>query len=90
MVARSIVCLVAASALCSQPVAARDGLRLTVNPIRRVVTMLQQMTNKVEAEGKKEKALFDKFMCYCDTGVADLEQVISAAENKNSTAGKLH
>jgi len=82
MVARSIACLVAASALLSQPVAARDGLRLTVNPIRRVVTMLQQMTNKIEAEGKKEKVLFEKFMCYCDTGVADLEQAIAAAETK--------
>jgi chromosome segregation ATPase len=82
MVARSIACLVATSVLLSQPVAARDGLRLTVNPIRRVVTMLQQMTNKIEAEGKKEKALFDKFMCYCDTGVADLEKAIAAAETK--------
>jgi len=82
MVARSIACLVAASTLLSQPVAARDGLRLTVNPIRRVVTMLQQMTNKIEAEGKKEKVLFEKFMCYCDTGVADLEQAIAAAETK--------
>jgi len=82
MVARSIVCLVATSVLLSQPVAARDGLRLTVNPIRRVVTMLQQMTNKIEAEGKKEKALFEKFMCYCDTGVADLAAAIAAAETK--------
>jgi len=82
MVARSVARLVATSVLLSQPVAARDGLRLTVNPIRRVVTMLQQMTNKIEAEGKKEKALFEKFMCYCDTGVADLEQAISAAETK--------
>jgi chromosome segregation ATPase len=82
MVARSVTCLVATSVLLSQPVAARDGLRLSVNPIRRVVTMLQQMTNKIEAEGKKEKALFEKFMCYCDTGVADLQQAISAAETK--------
>jgi len=74
--------LVATSALLSQPVAARDGLRLTVNPIRRVVTMLQQMTNKIEAEGKKEETLFEKFMCYCDTGVADLEKAIAAAETK--------
>jgi len=82
MVARSIACLVAASALVSQPVAARDGLRLTVNPIRRVVTMLQQMTNKIEAEGKNEKVLFEKFMCYCNTGVADLQAAIDAAETK--------
>jgi cytochrome c5 len=37
----------------------------TVNPIRKVVNMLQAMQKKVEAEGEKEKELFDKFMCYC-------------------------
>jgi hypothetical protein len=52
------------------------------NPIRKVVTMLQQMQNKVEAEGKKEKELFDKFMCYCTTGADDLAQSIDAANVK--------
>jgi septal ring factor EnvC (AmiA/AmiB activator) len=74
------LCLLAGLTL--QPVAARDGLRLTANPIRRVVTMLQQMQNKITAEGKKEEALFEKFMCYCKNGVGDLEQAIDAAETK--------
>ena len=52
------------------------------NPIRKVVTMLQQMQNKVTAEGKKEKELFDKFMCYCTTGADDLAQSINAADTK--------
>jgi len=55
---------------------------LTVNPIRKVVTMLQMMTNKVEAQGELEQELFDKFMCYCKTGVADLEKAIADAEEK--------
>jgi len=46
------------------------------------VTMLQQMQNKVTAEGKKEKELFDKFMCYCTTGADDLANSIGAAGNK--------
>ena len=29
------------------------------NPIRKVVTMLQMMQNKVKAEGEKEQELFD-------------------------------
>merc|ERR1719265_792485 len=74
------LCLLAGLTL--QPVAARDGLRLTVNPIRRVVTMMQQMTNKITAEGKKEEALFEKFMCYCKNGVGDLQAAIDAAEVK--------
>jgi len=61
---------------------AGSGLKVSVNPIRRVVTMLQQMTNKIEAEGKKEEELFEKFMCYCKTGKGDLEQSISDAETK--------
>ena len=52
------------------------------NPIRKVVTMLQQMQNKVTAEGKKEKELFDKFMCYCTTGADDLAASIGAADTK--------
>jgi len=46
------------------------------------VTMLQQMQNKVTAEGKKEKELFDKFMCYCTTGADDLAASIGASDTK--------
>jgi len=55
---------------------------LTVNPIRRVVTLLQNMQKKVEVEGKKEKELFEKFMCYCKNGLGDLKQAIQANEAK--------
>merc|ERR1719223_1769859 len=40
------------------------------------------MAKKVESEGKRELELFDKFMCYCDTGKADLQRSIDAAEAK--------
>jgi len=66
--------------------AVADGasLRATsgVNPIRKVVTMLQMMTNKVEEDGKKSKELFDKFMCYCDTAEATLGASIEEASNR--------
>jgi chromosome segregation ATPase len=52
------------------------------NPIRKVVTMLQDMEAKVKAEGKKQEAAYEAFMCYCKTGVSDLEASISAAEAK--------
>jgi chromosome segregation ATPase len=52
------------------------------NPIRRVVTMLQAMSNKVVAEGKKEQELFDKFMCYCTNGADELAQSIKDADTK--------
>jgi len=54
----------------------------TANPIRRVVTMLQEMQVKVSEEGEKEKALFDKFMCYCKTAGGDLEASIKEGKAK--------
>jgi hypothetical protein len=59
-----------------------DQSNAAANPIRKVVTMLQKMQKKVEAEGEKEKELFDKFMCYCKTGVGDLSKSIGDANTK--------
>jgi len=52
------------------------------NPIRKVVNMLQMMQKKIAAEGEKEKALFEKFQCYCKTSGGDLQESISAASTK--------
>merc|ERR1719287_353063 len=52
------------------------------NPIRRVVTMMQDMQKKIIAEGERDEELFEKFMCYCKSGGADLTASITAAENK--------
>merc|ERR1719460_1491545 len=41
--------------------------------------MLQNMQKKVEAEGEKEKELFDKYMCYCKTSGGDLSKSIADA-----------
>jgi peptidoglycan hydrolase CwlO-like protein len=60
-----------------------EKVRLNVNPIRRVVTMLQNMQKKVAEEGKKEEELFDKFMCYCKNGKGALQASIETAKNTN-------
>jgi len=52
------------------------------NPIRKVVTMLQNMQKKVAAEGEKKEAMFDKFMCYCKNADSTLGQAISDAGTK--------
>merc|ERR1719160_8195 len=52
------------------------------NPIRKVVTMLQMMVKKIEAEGVKEKEMYDKFMCYCNTADATLGKSIQDADTK--------
>jgi len=53
-----------------------------VNPIRRVVTMLQNMQKKVEEEGKRDEELFEKFMCYCKDGIPKLEKSVADATEK--------
>merc|ERR1719453_1289214 len=70
---------------CLGEVSAREAgkVTLTVNPIRRVVNMLQGMQTKVEEEGKKEEDLFNKFMCYCKNGKGALESSIEQAKQTN-------
>merc|ERR1719240_1979451 len=60
--------------------AAASATELHANPIRKVVTMLQDMQKSVEVEGKKEEDLFEKFMCYCSNGDGALKS--SIAEGK--------
>ena len=52
------------------------------NPIRRVVTMLQNMQTKVREEGEVEEDLYKKFMCFCDgntKGMTDKSKAAKAA-----------
>jgi len=67
---------------CSPALAAGAEQKAALNPIRKVVNLLQSMQKKVEQEGKDELELYNKFMCYCKTGGGDLGASISAAEDK--------
>jgi len=62
----------------------RSDTEVLANPIRKVVTMLQSMQAKVQEEGEKEAALYEKFMCYCKTAGGDLTASIAAAETSIS------
>merc|ERR1719498_1693005 len=44
--------------------------------------MMQALQAKVEAEGAKEKELFDKYMCYCKNAGGTLAKSIADAEAK--------
>merc|ERR1712129_630245 len=68
-------------------VGSRESVTALANPIRKVVTMLQSMQAKVEEEGEKEKALFDKYMCYCKTAGGDLSASIADAGSSISELG---
>merc|ERR1740121_3138435 len=58
-----------------------------VNPVRKVVTLLQMMQKKVTQEGEKEKELYEKFRCYCKNGGGALQASISDAEAKIPQVG---
>mmetsp|Transcript_40416 Transcript_40416/g.85388 ORF Transcript_40416/g.85388 Transcript_40416/m.85388 type:complete len:658 (+) Transcript_40416:95-2068(+) len=58
------------------------GASSSMNPIRRVVSMLQMMQKKVENEADEAKALHTKFMCYCDTNEAKMSKKIQENEEK--------
>merc|ERR1719453_2461514 len=55
---------------------------LSVNPIRKVVTMLQNMQKKIAAEGAKKEKMFDQYMCYCSNADETLGKSIADAETK--------
>lgn len=64
-------------------VAIREGEAARgVNPIRKVVNLLEGMLKKVEAEGEEEQKLHEAAMCACKKGIADLENTIAANTEK--------
>jgi chromosome segregation ATPase len=46
------------------------------NPIRRIVTMLQNMQVEIEKEGEESKEMYEKFMCFCETNLAQTTKEI--------------
>jgi septal ring factor EnvC (AmiA/AmiB activator) len=75
MASMKVVAVVLLCALCT--VAATE-----VNPIRKVVTMLQNMQTKITAEGAKKEKMFEQYMCYCQNADGTLGKSISDAETK--------
>lgn len=60
------------------------------NPIRKIVNLMQNMVKEIEVEGAKEKDLFDKFMCFCENGAADLLKSANDAKAENEAATSKH
>jgi septal ring factor EnvC (AmiA/AmiB activator) len=57
-------------------------MQVEANPIRKVVTLLQDMQKELEAEGKKEEDLYDKFMCYCEGNTDEMSKTADEAATK--------
>merc|ERR1719272_2867122 len=54
--------------------------RTEENPMRRIITMLQDMQKEVEREGEVEKQLFEKALCACEGGEAELDKTIADSQ----------
>merc|ERR1719331_3297946 len=86
----SISAVIAALLLAGCVHAESSQQTLLANPIRKVVTMLQDMQKTVESEGEKEKKLFDEFMCYCNNGAGSLDAAIqTSAAAIDSLTGRI-
>merc|ERR1719446_740044 len=62
--------------------ASKSQAQLHMNPIRKVVMMLQNMQLKIAAEGEKKEKMYDKYMCYCKNADTTLAKSIADAEEK--------
>jgi len=60
--------------------------KVQVNPIRKIVVMMENMQKEIEAQQAKDQELYDKFMCFCDNGAADLLKTASDAEAAGKAA----
>jgi hypothetical protein len=60
--------------------AATADMQTGANPIRKIVTLLQNMQKEIEGEGAKEQELFDKFMCFCSGNNGDLTKKAADAK----------
>merc|ERR1719428_2434754 len=53
-----------------------QGIEVTVNPIRKITAMLEDMQKELTREKEMEAETFEKAMCACETGKADLKKAI--------------
>jgi len=60
----------------------RADAEYAANPIRKVVTMMQNMQKKITAEGAKKEKAFDAYMCYCNNADGTLGKSIADAQTK--------
>jgi septal ring factor EnvC (AmiA/AmiB activator) len=86
MAARSVVGTAALAFLLAFASVSAEKTKANVNPIRKITGLMENMQKEIEAEGAKEQVLYDKFMCFCDNGAADLLKAANEATAQNKAA----
>jgi len=57
--------------------------RERVNPVKRVVNLLNKMKSELDAEAAKDSEMYDKMVCWCETNEKEKTQAIADAEAKD-------
>eukprot|EP00428_Durinskia_dybowskii_P008343 CAMPEP_0170302440 /NCGR_PEP_ID=MMETSP0116_2-20130129/51502_1 /TAXON_ID=400756 /ORGANISM="Durinskia baltica, Strain CSIRO CS-38" /LENGTH=82 /DNA_ID=CAMNT_0010554307 /DNA_START=23 /DNA_END=267 /DNA_ORIENTATION=+ len=57
-------------------------LAAAVTPVEKVVELLENLSKKVEQEGKDEAAAYDKFACFCKEQMDDKTYQIEKSDEK--------
>merc|ERR1719262_1353169 len=61
---------------------AANGAVQKVNPVQKVIALLERMQSEVQEEGKAEAAAYDKFACFCkDTADSKLHSITKGHEH---------
>jgi len=74
--------LLSVAIACPVALASEQTSLSNANPIRKVVTMLQNLEAKVQGEAEKERELHEKYMCYCKNAGGTLGKSIADAETR--------
>jgi len=82
-----IVASAVAGAECTSATATESSMRVGINPVRKVVTLLQSIVKKVEKEGKEAEDLHEQFVCECNKNQASLQKAIEQGQTAGSDQG---
>jgi len=62
------------------PPQATSAISATSSPIRKVVTLIQEMEVQVEKDGRLDEEAYDKYACWCATTKAEKEAAVKNAQ----------
>jgi DNA repair exonuclease SbcCD ATPase subunit len=52
------------------------------NPMQRIIQLLNDLKDQVEKDGEAEKLMYQKFMCWCDSGGAEEEEALQVQKER--------
>eukprot|EP00747_Dinoflagellata_sp_TGD_P152129 gnl/TRDRNA2_/TRDRNA2_177268_c4_seq17.p1 gnl/TRDRNA2_/TRDRNA2_177268_c4~~gnl/TRDRNA2_/TRDRNA2_177268_c4_seq17.p1 ORF type:complete len:694 (+),score=258.91 gnl/TRDRNA2_/TRDRNA2_177268_c4_seq17:99-2180(+) len=82
MGARLLIVMLLTAPLTLYATQAGAAARHRANPVRKIVTLLQGLNDKVTAEGKKQEELHEKFTYYCKNSESSLGASVEASKKK--------